>query len=116
MIKRRHRFHGLGSLRGVYRRGQTVRSSIISLRYQINTGRDCYRAAVIVSKKVNKLAVRRNRIRRRVYEIIRLNEQKLRPDCEFIVTVFSDQIEAWSAARLAKEIKSLLKRAGLFER
>lgn len=114
MIKRRHRFHGLGSLRGVYRRGQTVRSSILSLRYQINANRECYRAAVIVSKKVNKLAVKRNRIRRRIYEVIRLNEPKIRPDCEFIVTVFSDQIETWTATRLEKEVKSLLKRAGLF--
>lgn len=113
MISKNHRFHGLGSLRGVYRNGQTVRGPLISLRYRLNQERDTYRAAVVVSKKVHKSAVKRNRVRRRVYEIVRLNEANIDQPYEFIITVFSDAILAWSPAKLDREITNLLKKANV---
>jgi ribonuclease P protein component len=100
-------------LRGVYRSGQTVRGPLISLRYRLNRGRDTYRAAVVVSKKVHKSAVKRNRVRRRIYEIIRLNESSISQPHEFIVTVFSDKILDWTPAKLDREITNLLKKAGV---
>ena len=43
------------------------------------------RFAVVVSKKVLKSAVGRNRIRRRVYESIRLNQPETHADYIFII-------------------------------
>jgi ribonuclease P protein component len=60
MISRAHRFHGYNSLNFVYRNGQTVRGPLFAIKYTINPKRKSYRAAVVVSKKVNKSAVARN--------------------------------------------------------
>ena len=48
------------------------------------------RFAVVVPKKVSKRAVDRNRARRRIYEIIRLNLPKISPGYTIIITVKSD--------------------------
>ncbi len=45
------------------------------------------RFAVVVPKKVSKKAVERNRSRRRIYEIIRLNLIRIHPGYTIIITV-----------------------------
>ena len=48
-----------------------VRARLMTVKYVNNPHRKHSRFSVVVSKKVHKGAVGRNRIRRRVYEIIR---------------------------------------------
>ena len=50
------------------------------------------RVAVVVSKKVLKTAVGRNRIRRRVYEAIRRSFEDLPEKRDYIFTVFTKDI------------------------
>ena len=50
------------------------------------------RVAVVVSKKVLKTAVGRNRIRRRVYEAIRRNFEDLPEKRDYIFTVITKDI------------------------
>lgn len=71
MLTQVHRFHGHGSLRYLYKNGTTVRGRIVSVRFVANPRRRHSRVSVVVSKKVMKSAVGRNRIRRRLYEIMR---------------------------------------------
>ena len=71
MLAQKNRFHGHGSLRYVYANGNAVRTQKIVVKFTRNPHRTDSRFAVVVSKKVLKSAVGRNRIRRRVYEIIR---------------------------------------------
>jgi len=112
MIARKHRFHGRGSLRYVYSNGRTVRCQLGALKFAPNPRRQTYRAAVVVSKKSSKFAVTRNRIRRRVYEAIRLyTPETCRLD--MIVTVFSDQLAHVSSEELYKTIRALLQDAGV---
>lgn len=92
MISKEHRFHGYNKLTTVYRKGQTSRSSLMSLKYYKNTRQPSYRLAVVVSRKVHKSAVVRNRIRRRVFEIYRLLAPQFVDQYDMIVTVFSEQI------------------------
>jgi ribonuclease P protein component len=66
MIGRANRFHGYNSLRYVYKHGKTVRGPHMSLRFCPDAKRQDYRLAVVVSKKISKSAVARNRIRRRI--------------------------------------------------
>jgi ribonuclease P protein component len=75
-----------------------------------NSRRETYRAAVVVSKKNNKLAVVRNRIRRRIYEVIRLHTPE---SCNYdmVFTVFSDQLADVPAETLQKTIVGLLQEA-----
>lgn len=112
MIGRLHRFHGYGSLRAVYSRGQTVRTPLMNLRFAParNPGRP-YRVAVVVSRKVHKSAVMRNRIRRRIYEAVRTSETPPPAGTDLIFTVFSDRLAALPAAKLQQTITGLLQKA-----
>lgn len=111
MIGRAHRFHGYGSLRAVYQRGQTVRGSSVSLRYAVRDPKRPYRVAVVVSRKVSKLAVTRNRIRRRIYEVVREADATIVPGTDLVFTVFNDQLAGLEAPKLQAAITELLQKA-----
>lgn len=111
MINVTHRFHGHNSLRLVYSRGRTARSAFISLKYLERSNGRPYRAAVVVSRKVHKSAVVRNRIRRRIYEVIRLSDDRLTDHCDLVFTVFSERVAEMPAADLAATVKQLLQTA-----
>jgi ribonuclease P protein component len=115
MLSRRHRFHGRTSLVRVYRRGSTVRAPHLALRYARNTGATDYRVAVIVSRKVHKSAVARNRLRRRIYEIIRTGPEITEP-VDMVLTVFSDQVSGLGPAELRRSVHQLLARAGVYRK
>jgi len=110
MIGQKHRFHGYGSLKAVYQKGQTVRGSALSLRFSSRDSNKTYRAAIVVSKKVHKSAVVRNRIRRRIYEIIRKNTELIPGGTDLVITVFSDQVADLPAPKLESSVIGLLKK------
>ncbi len=113
MIIRVHRFHGYNALRHAYGRGQTVRGPMLAIKYLRNPKRTSYRAAVVVSRKVHKSAVVRGRIRRRIYEIIRGQEDNIHEPYDIIVTVFSEQLAVVSASELHEAVVSQLERTGI---
>lgn len=86
MLSRKYRFHSRGGVRYTYKDGKTLRHKDLNLIYAPNS-RHHQRFAVVVSKKVLKSAVGRNRIRRRVYEAIRLElpTYPYKNDCIFVV-------------------------------
>jgi ribonuclease P protein component len=112
VFSKRHRFHGRGSLKGVYGRGKQVRGSLISLKYsQRGTDRP-YRVAVVVSRKVSKSAVRRNRIRRRIYEQVRLAKPEIKAGTDLVLTAYGEQLAEIEAPNLKSHIDELLAKAG----
>ncbi len=113
MLDRRHRFHGLGSLNHVYKHGSTRRTPWFAIKYQRNPKRSTYRCAVVVSRKVSKSAVVRNRIRRRLYELLRLELAGLVPAYDIVVTVFSDQVESADSKKLQRMVHEAVAAAGL---
>ncbi|HMS23243.1 MAG TPA: ribonuclease P protein component [Candidatus Saccharibacteria bacterium] len=113
MINRKNRFHGYNSLRSTYSRGQTVRSGPLSLKFVLNTKRDSSRIAVVISKKVHKSAVGRNRIRRRIFEIVRLKIPEFSSNADMIITIFDDSVAEMPAIDLKQMIEQLLKNAKL---
>lgn len=112
MISRLHRFHGHGSLRYVYQHGQTVRGPLCSLKYARNERRQRWRLAVVVSKKVHKSAVKRNRIRRRLYEAVRLEAKDI-PAYDMVITVFHEQVAEMPVNELTKLVRAQLRQAGI---
>jgi ribonuclease P protein component len=111
MISKEHRFHGHHSLDFTYRRGKTVRGPMCSLRY-VKTRGDGYRLSVVVSKKVQKSAVVRNRIRRRVYEIMRkLDSEKGLPGWDMIISVFDESFAEMPSKNLEKTIRGLVEKS-----
>ncbi len=110
MIARGHRFHGHGSLNRVYRGGKIARGPYLSVKYSpAPSAVGKFRAAVVVSKKVSKSAVVRNRIRRRVYEILRLEAPKITEPYDIVVTVFHERVASVSFDDLRKSLISQLK-------
>lgn len=91
MLSKKYRFHSRGGVRYVYQKGKTIRSAKMSLTTVVNE-RGFTRFAVVVSKKVNKTAVGRNRIRRRIYEALRTNFEHIPQGRDYIFTVFSKDI------------------------
>jgi ribonuclease P protein component len=115
MINRRHRFHGYGSLRHVYNHGQLIRGPQFSVRVLANPKRDSYRLAVVVSRKVSKSAVTRNRLRRRLYEAVRQMETEVGP-VDIVINLFNDHLLAETLPNLSRQLKSQLKKAGAIPR
>lgn len=115
MLDSQHRFHGLNSLSFAYKRGQIVRGGQISLRYAPNPRRKTYRVAVVVSKKVDKSAVVRNRIRRRLYEVIRQQTTHTEDPYDLIFTAYNVQLATVDAPTLGKQVAELLQRANLHQ-
>ncbi len=111
MISRKNRFHGYGSLRYVYRNGLTVRGPLCAIKYVANAKRSDYRLAVVVSKKVHKSAVVRNRIRRRLYEAVRLESSAIQQPYDMVLTVFSDKVASIPAEEITQMVHAQLRQA-----
>ena len=91
MLCKKYRFHSRGGVRFVYRNGKTVRSPKMSLVF-VNNTRGFTRVAVVISKKVEKTAVGRNRIRRRIYEAIRINLDLMPKGVDYVFVVYSKEV------------------------
>ena len=94
----------------VYQKGKTVRTSRMSLVYTKNT-RGFTRIAVVVSKKIDKRAVVRNRIRRRIYEAVRLNFDELPKATDYIFVVYSKDVMNMPFCELQEVILNLVDEA-----
>lgn len=116
MINRKHRFHGHNSLRFVYQNGKTVRGPLASVKSVINPRRQTYRLAVVVSKKINKSAVARNRIRRRLYETVRLLQDHIDQPYDIVITVFHEQIASITPNELKQLVKAQFSQAGIIDK
>ncbi len=71
------------------------------------------RVGITVSKKLGKANVR-NRIRRRLREIYRLNEDKFRPGWDIVVVARTRAVDA-EFSRLTKSYLSLARKAGILQ-
>jgi ribonuclease P protein component len=114
MLAFKYRFHGHGSLRYVYTHGQAVRSRLVTLKYSTHPKRKNPRVAVVVSKKVHKSAVGRNRIRRRIYEVVRHELPKVHPDRDIVLIVFSSEVLSMPSVDLTETIKQLFASADIY--
>lgn len=114
MLSAAYRFHGHGSLRYVYKNGQAIRSHLITIKYTKNAHRKTSRFAVVVSKKVHKSAVGRNRIRRRIYEIVRHEIPHFKSPHDVAIMVFSSEVLTMPHDELLELIRQLFQQADLY--
>ena len=91
MLEKKYRFHSRGGVRYVYQKGKTIRLPKMSLVFADNT-RGFTRFAVVISKKIEKSAVKRNRIRRRVYEALRLNIDSIPKEKDYIFIIYTKDL------------------------
>jgi ribonuclease P protein component len=114
MISAQYRFHSRGGIKHTYAKGAHIRGQEISLVVVNNTGRKSSRFAVVVSKKVLKSAVGRNRIRRRVYEVIRCEMPKIKSVHDAVLSVYSQNVKEMPSRELKNIIVELFKEANLY--
>lgn len=107
MLNKKYRFHSRGGVRYVYQKGKTIRSQKMSLIY-LDNSRGFTRVAVVVSKKVEKSAVQRNKIRRRVYEALRVNFDGVPKKRDYIFVVYNKEIKNIAFSELEKILGTLL--------
>ena len=91
----------------MYKHGKTVRKSQMSLVFGENT-RGFTRMAVVVSKKVEKSAVGRNRIRRRIYEVLRINIDLIPKKRDYIFVVYDKKVAKIPFNELEKLVGDLV--------
>lgn len=113
MIPYKYRFHGHASLRYVYKNGETRRAQYFHLRYVKNSRRQNPRIAVVVSKKVYKSAVGRNRIRRRMYELFRHQLPYVSGGIDIVCIITHPGVRNMSIDELRATFESTLLEAGI---
>lgn len=115
MLATKYRFHGHGSLRFVYSKGQAVRSKYYVCKYTHNARRSEPRVAIVVSKKVIKSAVKRNRIRRRLYEAVRQEIPKINPQLDLVFVVISPEVLTAQSIEITETLQRSLTQADLYK-
>lgn len=113
MLAKINRFHGHSGVRRVYKTSQSFRGSLIGMHVNPNNRIKSSRVAVVVSKKVHKSAVKRNRIRRRVYEVIRLSLPEFKSNVEIVATIYREEVASINSTELRDSINDLLKKANI---
>lgn len=116
MLAFKNRFHGHGSLRYVYTHGQTIRSHLMTLKYSVHPKRKTARIAIVISKKVIKSAVGRNRVRRRLYEIMRHELPAIEHNRDIVLLVFSAEVLSLPHEELVQTVKQLLESADIYKK
>jgi ribonuclease P protein component len=115
MISALYRFHGHNSLRYVYTNGKAIRSQTITLKSTPNDRRKYSRFSVVVSKKVIKSAVGRNRIRRRLYEYVRTHLDQIDGIHDVVLICTSSELRTLPASDISSQLDQLFTKAGLFK-
>lgn len=138
MITKEYRFKSWdGLIQIVLKQGKAARSGNFSMRYlptshsyaisrikSLQTKRPILnkdlklntRFGVVVSKKVSKSAVTRNRIRRRVYEWIRLNLDRIEPENLILIFAHTDAIAKLKYPELSDQLEQLFVKAGIVKK
>lgn len=114
MLARINRFHGRRSLQFAYKHGIMARGQLLSTKAILNTRQKNFRCAVVVSKKVSKSAVVRNRIRRRLYAIVRQLKNHIDAPYDIIVIVNDEQVATIPPQKLVSILREQLTKAGVF--
>jgi len=115
MIAALYRFHGHNSLRYVYANGKATRSQTVTLKSTVNKRRTHSRFSVVVSKKVIKSAVGRNRIRRRLYEYIRTNIDNIDGIHDIVLICTSSELRTMPHEDFCSQLDQLFTKAGLYK-
>jgi ribonuclease P protein component len=88
----------------------------MTLKHSLHPKRQDPRVAVVVSKKVYKRAVGRNRIRRRVYEAVRQELPRIKDNADLVLVIFSADVRTIPADELTQTVRQLFEEAGVYKK
>jgi ribonuclease P protein component len=98
----------------VYASGDRYRGNYLNLRILIDSNDPLIRIGIVVSKKVSKLAVTRNRFKRQLRAIFRQLLSQLKDGLQIVVTVITAQSKP-SYQEICDDLKNLLARAKVLQ-
>jgi ribonuclease P protein component len=110
MLKKVNRINKTRELQKVYRLGKTIHTPALVIKFLAG---EKFRTAFVVSKKVSKKSVERNRIKRALREEVRLAQEKLSAGDYMIIAKV--QASGYSNMALREQIGSGLKKAGIWQ-
>lgn len=113
MLSKEHKIIRKKDFEGIFRRGIGFREGFLTLRVKQNSSQFS-RFAFVVSRKVSKKATVRNKIRRRLRGLIKIQINKITKgvDCVFIAL---PGLEKKNSGELKNILSSLLGKAGLIK-
>jgi len=113
MLAKQYRLRTTNDFKGVFKKGRGVTKGGLMVRVK-SADRGHPRIGIIVSKKVAKKAVARNRIRRILAEAIRTHLDYMRANVDVVVVALPD-FEAKKTPQAAKILYDLFKQASLLK-
>ena len=111
MLAQENRFHGHASLKYVYRNGNVSRSRLFVVKAITNSRRSNTRCSIVVSKKVLKSAVGRNRVRRRMYHLVHEYLPYIHDAQDIVVIIYSAEVATMPHTELRAQLLEQLSEA-----
>ncbi len=97
----------------VFKKGKGFKEDFLILRFVSNNSKEC-RFGIIVSRKISKRAIVRNKIRRRIREIIKPKIPKIKTGADIVFFALPG-LETKDFREIEETINKLLKKAKLME-
>lgn len=109
MISRRYRIGSRDRIKYILEKGHRIQGRFFQLRFLANR-LEFPRFAIVVAKKSCRTAVERNRVRRRLYEAIRLALPQISRTCYDVAVLASNKIHGAEFSDLKHDIPFLIKK------
>ncbi|MBU3925125.1 MAG: ribonuclease P protein component [Patescibacteria group bacterium] len=113
MLSKNYRLRLKNDFDRLFKEGKFAGHAFLTLGFAKNNLNNS-RFAVIVAKKVSKKAVKRNSIKRKIVEIIRLDLQQIKPGFD-LVFIAKPEIQGKKYKEIKAAVSGLLKRARFIE-
>lgn len=113
MLPKENRLQKTRDFDVVFKKGRFFGTKFLSLKYMEN-GLTATRVGFVVSTKVSKSAVKRNRLKRQMREIFRLNLDKIKPGVDISVIAKPGATEL-EYGEIERDILFALKKTGLIK-
>ena len=107
MLPKKFRLTKQTDFKNIFKKGSKSFGKFFSIRYLANNLDNC-RFAVVVSNKVSKKAVVRNRLRRQIRSILNDNLSKFSQKNDIIINILTSSVDS-NYKTLEKELLNILK-------
>jgi len=112
MLKRNQRISKKNDFRDIFKFGKNFSNNRLVLKVLPN-GLDFCRFAAVISLKISKRAVDRNRLRRQIMEIIRADEKNIKQGFDLVFIGKTDLMKS-NFGQIEQSLVDLIKKSGLY--
>ncbi|MFH1536483.1 MAG: ribonuclease P protein component [Patescibacteria group bacterium] len=113
MLPRKNRLRLQKDFTYIFKKGRTINSSALLIK-SIKTQAPNNRFGIIISNKISKKAVERNKIRRRIKSWINKNQTKIKKGFDIII-ITKKNILNYSYLETEQELLQMFKKTGLIK-